>query len=533
MRLQPARHVTAVAALAAMLYWLWDAAGYAAERLLFEDFEETDNVVGRVWTHYAEQFAGSADRWQVAGFAQSGSYCVASMDPNELDNQGDSILRFNIGLNWGQEMFIRYHARFPADWEAEATDYNNGGHGPDGGSNHFRMEGEDNRDIEATFGGGWLHGGSFHWYDSGVRWDSGRLYVYDNAWHEYALYIKMPSSPTASNGMFRAWRDGAGTYAANAVLAYTGMQQTTVFTRVSVGSPCYYKGPVRPTQVDGKQSSGNWRFWIDSYEVWNGIPSEPPPPVTPAAPSELNAVPVSSSKIELTWRDNSSDETGFKIDRRQSGQSGWARVAEPAANVTAHPDSGLPADTTFYYIVKACNAAGNSAYSDLAWATTERAAPSTIVIPAGATWRYRKGTAEASEPSTAWRRPGFDDSSWSSGPAPIGYSDYGVTLGTELADMPNSYSCIFLRSGFSVRYSALVSELHILAQFDDSFIMWINGEEIARVNAPGAPGEPVPHDAIALNNMNASWSNTYAGAAMPVLCPTNVLAVQVFNRSLT
>ncbi|MBN1674039.1 MAG: fibronectin type III domain-containing protein [Kiritimatiellae bacterium] len=100
----------------------------------------------------------------------------------------------------------------------------------------------------------------------------------------------------------------------------------------------------------------------------------------PAAPGNLAAAAQSSNSIKLTWTDNSGNETQFKIDRRVSGGSTWDRIAAPGANVTTYTDSGLAAGTTYYYRVKASNANGDSAYSNVAGATTESAAQPQIAV---------------------------------------------------------------------------------------------------------------------------------------------------------
>src|ERR1041384_7232259 len=70
------------------------------------------------------------------------------------------------------------------------------------------------------------------------------------------------------------------------------------------------------------------------------------------------------------------------------------------------------------------------------------------IIPLGSTWKYFKGTAEASNPTTAWRDTNFDDSAWASGP---GAFYYGETLtGTLLNDMRNVYTTVFLRQNFTI-----------------------------------------------------------------------------------
>ncbi|MBN1676557.1 MAG: CotH kinase family protein [Kiritimatiellae bacterium] len=253
-----------------------------------------------------------------------------------------------------------------------------------------------------------------------------------------------------------------------------------------------------------------------------------PVPQPPAAPSDLTAA-ASGSDIQLAWRDNSDNEAGFRIDRRQSGVADWTTdYASVAAGVTGYSDTGLPAETKFYYRVKAYNAAGNSALSNIDSATT----PPSGGVDAGATWRYLKGTAEASDPPASWRRLGFDDSAWASGAAPFGYGD--GPYGTTVADMQTSYTSLFLRRGFSIQHPARVSELRLSAQLDDGFVVWINGQEIARHNMAGESGTPVGFDATATEPVAdaTAWSVTLTGGGLPALEQTNVLAVQVCNATL-
>jgi len=159
--------------------------------------------------------------------------------------------------------------------------------------------------------------------------------------------------------------------------------------------------------------------------------------------------------------------------------------------------------------------------------------PPAPTLARGSVWRYRKGTAEASDPGTAWRQPAFDDSGWAAGVAPIGY---GTTAagGTILDDMRYNYTSIFLRRMLDVQDPSLVSAVEMQIDYDDGFILWINGTEIARTNAPGTPGTFVPCDATANANENATLTVSLSGAQIPELVVgANVIAAQVFNRSLT
>jgi len=89
-----------------------------------------------------------------------------------------------------------------------------------------------------------------------------------------------------------------------------------------------------------------------------------------AAPSNPTATPITQTKINLAWTDNSNIENGFKIERRLSTATAYTVIATVGANVTSRADSGLAANTKYFYRVRAFNANGNSAYAAAVSATT-------------------------------------------------------------------------------------------------------------------------------------------------------------------
>ncbi len=105
------------------------------------------------------------------------------------------------------------------------------------------------------------------------------------------------------------------------------------------------------------------------------IQVQPRPP--PTAPTGLSASAVSTSQIDLSWTDNSTDETAFHIERSPSGSGSWTEIATVGANTTAYSDTGLPASTGYDYRVRANGPGGYSAYSDTASATTHDLLPTT------------------------------------------------------------------------------------------------------------------------------------------------------------
>lgn len=88
------------------------------------------------------------------------------------------------------------------------------------------------------------------------------------------------------------------------------------------------------------------------------------------APSGLTAVANSATQITLTWQDNSSNETGFQIERKKEGES-YVNIAVVGAGVSTYTDNSLSAGTKYYYRVRMKTAAAYSTYSNETSATTK------------------------------------------------------------------------------------------------------------------------------------------------------------------
>lgn len=82
-----------------------------------------------------------------------------------------------------------------------------------------------------------------------------------------------------------------------------------------------------------------------------------------------------AASLTVSWTDNSTNETGFKIERRTATITTYAQIALVGANVTSYFDSGLASGTTYCYRVRAFNGAGDSDYSNEACATTVNSTP--------------------------------------------------------------------------------------------------------------------------------------------------------------
>jgi hypothetical protein len=81
--------------------------------------------------------------------------------------------------------------------------------------------------------------------------------------------------------------------------------------------------------------------------------------LTPPAPANALTASVSTTSVALTWTDQSSDETGFKVQRKASATADWETITTTAANATSYTNSGL-AVGTYWFRVVATNSNGDS-----------------------------------------------------------------------------------------------------------------------------------------------------------------------------
>ncbi len=84
----------------------------------------------------------------------------------------------------------------------------------------------------------------------------------------------------------------------------------------------------------------------------------------PVAPTLLNTTAVSPFRINLSWTDNSNNETDFEIERSTNGIAGnYTLLSELTANTVAYSDINLESNKQYCYRVRAINIGGVSAYA--------------------------------------------------------------------------------------------------------------------------------------------------------------------------
>jgi len=185
-----------------------------------------------------------------------------------------------------------------------------------------------------------------------------------NNWHEDLLDLFAPgneiySSTGDSNSSYESW-DGTSMSAPHVAGTWAILKQKDPSASVTSLLSNISSTGVLITTICSGQSSSKPRIQVDSALSVN----------PPTAPSGLSATTISSSQIDLSWADNSNNETGFKIERKTGASGTYSQIDTPGANVTSYSDTGLSEAITYYYRVRAYNGAGESDYSNEASAAT-------------------------------------------------------------------------------------------------------------------------------------------------------------------
>ena len=180
------------------------------------------------------------------------------------------------------------------------------------------------------------------------------------------LYATVTASESQDGDAFElAYSTDGVNYTPMLTVQGTGTAQQLVYALPnSLTGPLWVR--VQDTNRDSGTDSDLDTFAVDVLYLRTRTESDTPP----LAPSDLVAVAVSASEIDLSWDDNSDDEYGFYVERHNGDV--WERVGSALADSTSYQDGGLPASTTFRYRVLAFNGAGESDPSNEAEATTSR-----------------------------------------------------------------------------------------------------------------------------------------------------------------
>jgi hypothetical protein len=86
------------------------------------------------------------------------------------------------------------------------------------------------------------------------------------------------------------------------------------------------------------------------------------------------------------------------------------------------------------------------------------------------------------ELASNWRSLNYNDSNWSEGSSGFGYGD-----GDDATIIPNGTPSVYLRKEFTINNLDAISSIILDIDYDDAFVAYLNGIEVARANIDGTP----------------------------------------------
>ena len=178
--------------------------------------------------------------------------------------------------------------------------------------------------------------------------------------------------------------------------------------------------------------------------------------------------------INLTWNDNSNNETGFRIERKTGTTGTFAQIATTAANVAFYADTTVVTGTTYCYRVRANNGAGNSAYTNEACA----AAPSLSTVTIAAT------TATAREAGPTVGRFTVTRTGSTAAPLTVSFGSGGTaTAGSDYVSLPGA---VTIPVGAATATITVTPINDTAVEADETVIVTLAAGASYNVGAPGS-----------------------------------------------
>ncbi|MES2595030.1 MAG: Calx-beta domain-containing protein [Verrucomicrobiota bacterium] len=150
------------------------------------------------------------------------------------------------------------------------------------------------------------------------------------------------------------------------------------------------------------------------------------------------------------------------------------------------------------------------------------------VMPLSQTWKY---LADGSNQGTAWRATVFDDSTWASGTAELGYGDGDEATAVPYVDVDSiaggdqKNATTYFRTSFQVTDATGITQATLRVKYDDAVIFYLNGTEVAHSANIGS--NPAHNQYSSGGAPNESAYFDFPIDATQLVTGTNVLAAEV------
>ena len=155
--------------------------------------------------------------------------------------------------------------------------------------------------------------------------------------------------------------------------------------------------------------------------------------------------------------------------------------------------------------------------------------PAEALVYHQSTWSYLDS---GTYPGNGWQGAAFDDSTWSTGPAPLGFGDEHLTTTINGGPEGARHVSTWLRLVFQVSDAAELTSLHADLMVDDGVQIWLNEEPMLQVNLPPS-SDAFTWAKGSVSDQNETLSVRYHLDPTLVVEGENVLAVELHQATAT
>ncbi len=154
-----------------------------------------------------------------------------------------------------------------------------------------------------------------------------------------------------------------------------------------------------------------------------------------------------------------------------------------------------------------------------------------MLLPAGSRWKYLD---DGSNQGTAWTAPAFNDASWASGPAQLGYGDGDEATVVSFGPNPsNKYVTTYFRCSFTATNPGQYLNLALSILRDDGAIVYLNGVEVARANMSAGAFHYQTLAPHAIDSEGEDLFKLIPVSPSLLVTGSNCLAVEIHQSSVT
>ncbi len=303
----------------------------------------------------------------------------------------------------------------------------------------------------------------------------------------------------------------------------TGPAENIFFTRPSFSPESLRTGPNLVAVEIHQAAPDSSDISFDLELIGNGLFSNNPPAVTITSPT--NGAIVASGALAISA--TATDQDGLlSLVEIYLGADKLYETTAAGPNYTFNWPNACPG--TYTLTARATDNDGVTTVSAPV-VVTVGGAP---LVPASAVWKFLD---DASNPAPAWRSNSFNDATWLSGPAQLGFGDGDeatVVARTNTATGATNVT-VYFRHAFTVGSTSGITALSLQVLRDDGIIVYLNGAEVFRNNMPAGA---VTSTTTALTNATAAEENSFAftAALSPSLLAVgaNLLAAEVHQSAI-